>query len=147
MLRTPAIQQAFALPCRLRVTSCSYLLPSKSHPVSYARFACDDPVCVFEELRHAPQAVHYILYKLRIAPCFALSQSYRHSRFRRVSHGFTLIPVAFEIASSLLRALRVRRSCLRFRRAYTIKQTCGIRNRTHGMKICAGDAISCFFCG
>ena len=38
------------------------------------------------------------LYKLRIAPCFALAQSYRHSRFRRVAHGFTLIPVAFEIA-------------------------------------------------
>ena len=43
-----------------------------------------------------------------------------YSRFRRVSHGFTLIPVAFEIAYSLLRALRVRRSCLRFRRAYTV---------------------------
>ena len=34
---------------------------------------------------------------------------------------FVLIPVAFEIAYSLLRALRVRRSCLRFRRAYTVK--------------------------
>ena len=33
---------------------------------------------------------------------------------------FVLIPVAFEIAYSLLRALRVRRSCLRFRRAYTV---------------------------
>ena len=73
------------------------------------------PVCVFEEL------FLLLLYKLRIAPCFALSQSYRYSRFRRVSHGFTLIPVAFEIAFSLLRALRVRRACLRFRRAYTIK--------------------------
>ena len=28
----------------------SYLLPSKSHTVSYTRFARDDPVCVFEEL-------------------------------------------------------------------------------------------------
>ncbi len=33
---------------------------------------------------------------------------------------FILIPVAFEIAYSLLRALRVRRSCLRFRRAYAV---------------------------
>ena len=34
---------------RVRASS-SYLLPSKSHPVSYTRFARDDPVCVFEEL-------------------------------------------------------------------------------------------------
>ena len=34
---------------RLRASS-SYLLPSKSQTVSYARFACDDLVCVFEEL-------------------------------------------------------------------------------------------------
>ena len=33
---------------------------------------------------------------------------------------FILIPVAFEIASGLLRALRVRRVLLRFRRAYTV---------------------------
>ena len=50
----------------------------------------------------------HILYKLRIAPCFALPQSYRYERFRRVSHGFTLIPVAFEIAYSLLHTLRGR---------------------------------------
>ena len=55
----------------------------------------------------APKAGCHKLYRLRIAPCFALSQSYRYSRFRRVSHGFTLIPVAFEIAYSLLHALRV----------------------------------------
>ena len=34
---------------------------------------------------------------------------------------FVLILVAFEIASGLLRALRVRRVLLRFRRAYTVK--------------------------
>ena len=62
----------------------------------------------------------HTLYKLRIAPCFALSQSYRYSDFARSR--FILIPVAFEIAYSLLRALRVRRSCLRFRRAYTVKK-------------------------
>ena len=59
---------------------------------SYARFATGEPFCVFEEL------FSILLYKLRIASCSALPQSYRYSRFRRVSHGFTLIPVAFEIA-------------------------------------------------
>ena len=39
---------------RVRASS-SYLLPSKSHTVSYTRFACDDPVCVFEELIHLHQ--------------------------------------------------------------------------------------------
>ncbi len=34
---------------RVRASSL-YLLPSKSHTVSYTRFACDDPACVFEEL-------------------------------------------------------------------------------------------------
>ena len=92
-----------------RVTSCSYLLPSKSHPVSYARFACDETCLRFRRalfcikptaplLRnsrschmhsHSRGASHRsmlipgcFLYKLRIAPCFALAQSYRHSHFR-----------------------------------------------------------------
>ena len=43
----PAGMSIFAL---LRTASCSYLLPSKTHSVSYARFACDEPVCAFEEL-------------------------------------------------------------------------------------------------
>jgi hypothetical protein len=34
---------------RLRASS-SCLLPSKSHPVPFSRFACVGPVCVFEEL-------------------------------------------------------------------------------------------------
>ena len=42
---------------------------------------------------------------------------------------FVLIPVAFEIAYSLLRALRVRRSCLRFRRAYTVIFQNAVNNR------------------
>ena len=104
--RNPTGMSVFAV---FHTASRSYLLPSKSHTVSYARFATGELFAFSKR----------VVYKLRIAPCFALSQSYRHERFRRVSHGFTLIPVAFEIAYSLLRALRVRRACLRFRRAYT----------------------------
>ena len=59
---------------RVRASS-SYLLPSKAHPTSYARFACDESFCVFEEL-------FKVLYKLRIASCFALLQSYKYSHFR-----------------------------------------------------------------
>jgi hypothetical protein len=45
--RNPTGIRVFAV---FHTASRSYLLPSKSHTVSYARFACDDPVCVFEEL-------------------------------------------------------------------------------------------------
>ena len=40
---------------RVRASS-SYLLPSKSHLASYARFACDESFCVFEELIQKKQA-------------------------------------------------------------------------------------------
>ncbi len=46
-----------------------------------------------------------VLYKLRIAPCFALPQSYRYSDF--ALSRYILIPVAFETAYSLLHTLRV----------------------------------------
>ena len=79
------------------------------------------PISISVEFRRAyVDTSCHILYKLRIAPCFALPQSNRYSDFARSR--FILIPVAFEIAYSLLRALRVRRSCLRFRRAYTVNQ-------------------------
>ena len=95
--------------------------------------------------KHSYDTLRHKLYKLRIAPCFALPQSYRDRLRRSVAafapphhtlcvrmwltaraysdfarSRFILIPVAFEIASGLLRALRVRRVPLRFRRAYTV---------------------------
>ena len=45
--RNPTGIRVFAV---FHTASRSYLLPSKSHPVSFTRFARDDPVCVFEEL-------------------------------------------------------------------------------------------------
>ena len=98
----------------LRTASCSYLLSLLMFLLTGEQAPREPRTLRLDLLK-----LKCIVYKLRIAPCFALSQSYRHERFRRVSHGFTLIPVAFEIAYSLLRALRVRRACLRFRRAYT----------------------------
>ncbi len=77
-------------------------------------------LCVCRACLRFRRALFLLLHKLRIAPCFALSQSYRYSDF--ALSRFILIPVAFEIASSLFRALRVRRACLRFRRAYAIKK-------------------------
>jgi thiamine biosynthesis protein ThiI len=71
-------QEIVELPCRLRVPSCSYLLPSKSHPVSYARFATGD----LSAFSKSFFCTCVLLYKLRIAPCFALPQSYRYSHFR-----------------------------------------------------------------
>ncbi len=47
------------------------------------------------------------MYKLRIAPCFALSQSCRYSHSRDALHRSMLIPVTFEIADSLLHTLGV----------------------------------------
>ena len=50
-------------------------MPSKSHSVSYARFATGG-LTAFSK-----SCSVMILYKLRIAPCFALSQSYRYEHF------------------------------------------------------------------
>ena len=56
------------------------------------------------EAAPCPAGGHHNMHKLRIAPCFALLQSYRYEDFARSR--FILIPVAFEIASSLLHTLR-----------------------------------------
>ena len=66
----------------------------------------DDPVCVFEELIHAPQAVptYCISYGLLRASHSRNLTGIRTS-VPLVRH-FVLIPVAFEIAYSLLHTLR-----------------------------------------
>ena len=58
--RNPTGIRIFAV---FHTASRSYLLPSKSHTVSYTRFARDDPVCVFEEL--IQDTLCHTLYKLR----------------------------------------------------------------------------------
>jgi len=185
---------------KLRATSCSYLLPSKAQPASYARFAKGDlsafskswewiycisyaplrtscfrvatgrptssVVAAFASPLHtlcermrltarayshsrgafAPLHAHTCCLRKRNQPLTRASRATSLSAFSKswewiycisyaplrtscfrvatgirilvaLSRHFMLIPVAFESATSLLRALRVRRVCLRFRRA------------------------------
>ena len=91
--RNPTGIRVFAV---FHTASRSYLLPSKSHPVSYTRFARDDPVCVFT------------MCIKPAAPLLRNSRSchmYSHSRV--ASHRSMLIHVSVDQACSFLCMLRM----------------------------------------